>query len=549
VNVAEVRQAVHTLRGWNSWALLTGTAHLAGACQDLLHSYRAFLAAPLVCSTTSSSYAGSSYAGSSYAGSALSSLHVSLDGAARGAAASLGATLYHQGSTFNPLFSAGTPATGGSTLSSLGSVSGGSSSSGGNGLGAQPLLPSEQLLAGRAALECLSRLSSTGGFSASGLASGSGSWLGPCVGGLSSSASVPWQHGAAAAAAAAAADLSLSLASTAFSTDLDALTHLVSEEVDTAMFTITTETAPNTSSFLSRAERASLAAAAAAAAARAAGADEAVVSAAAAAAAESAAHATRGHASHLAHPPIPEEELYEIEHSADGGVHGGGGSSQQHQAWQQCTRHAGCGAAAGERLPGELIFEMLPGVDDVGMMWASLSGSDCADEAPPAGARALSPYRAMEQAAQQQQQHDRSFGWLGTVGSLRSTGSSSLRSSAELGESTAAAKAGPDNASDSLSGSWAGGIKTTGGGGSWDWQQQQQDKQLMARMLKAQVCVRCVCGLMNLQVRSCLQPKRMIVAACLPGTAPCASCGCSAVAVGAVAAVAALRCASPRAAA
>ena len=117
-------------------------------------------------------------------------------------------------------------------------------------------------------------------------------------------------------------NLAHSLASTGFSTDSEALGQFVEEQVATDNFTITTETAPNTTHFQGKQLKAAAAAAAARAAAaraRAAGADAAAVAAAAEAAA--AAVAAAG-ASAAAPPTISEEddEDYEIEFSEDGQV-------------------------------------------------------------------------------------------------------------------------------------------------------------------------------------------------------------------------------------
>lgn len=176
-------------------------------------------------------------------------------------------------------------------------------------------------------------------------------------------------------------NLSHSLASTGFSTDSEALGQFVEEQVATDNFVITTETAPNTSHFQGKHIRAAAAAAAAARAAaaraRAGGADAAAVAAAAEAAAAAAVAAA---ASAGVQPTISEEEAedYEIEFSEDGQVvdltatteaaiqaalakQQQPGDGQQQRRWE-----------ATERLPGDFVYEMLPGVDDA-TRWATLT--------------------------------------------------------------------------------------------------------------------------------------------------------------------------------
>jgi len=321
------------------------------------------------------------------------------------------------------------------------------------------------------------------------------------VQGASSAHSTGLRQGHGTSSSSLPSNLSHSLASTGFSTDSEALGQFVQEQVATDNFVITTETAPSTAHFQGKHLKAAAAAAAARAAAaraRAGGADAAGVAAAAAQAAAAAA------ASGASQPAIAEEEEdYDIIFSEDGqvvefdaateaAIQAALEQQQQEQERQQRGMHST------ERLPGEFIYEMLPGVGDVAY-WtttqlsqqqttgapdefcdtssssgiysssafaSTLSGSDgSAAAAAASGGLTASTQGSCrgEEAASGGRWGSTggtrawlygtggflsglkgTFGFMGTIGSLRSTaGGSSLWSTAALGSE------GPGNASDS----------------------------------------------------------------------------------------------------
>lgn len=267
-------------------------------------------------------------------------------------------------------------------------------------------------------------------------------------------------------------NVSHSLNSTGFSTDSDGLIEFVGESVTHIHFVITTESAPNTDHFQGKHIREAAAAAAARAAAakaRAAGADAAALAAAAAAAAAAAQAAATS-----APPTISEDdEDCDIEFSEDGqapdydtateaAIKAAIGQGQEQQQQQQ---RPGC-LRATERLPGDFIYEMMPGVDDA-ICWtnpssftASLSSSTYsrsgggADTSSAAGKLAMPHWDSQAHAegghASASLGADNTssrawlyatggffaglargtFGFMGTIGSLRSTAASSLASTA-----------------------------------------------------------------------------------------------------------------------
>jgi hypothetical protein len=205
-------------------------------------------------------------------------------------------------------------------------------------------------------------------------------------------------------------NMSHSLASTGFSTDSEALGQFVDEQVATDNFVITTETAPNTSHFQGKHLKAAAAAAAARAAAakaKAAGADAAGI----AAAAEAAAAAVAAAGTAAAPPTITEEDDYEIEFSDEDGqapefesaTEAAIAAALERQQQQQQQRQQDWNMT--ERLPGDLIYEMLPGVDDAAI-WATLPNTS----------------------SYEQQQQQRQGG--GYLGANSSSSSSSIGSSA-----------------------------------------------------------------------------------------------------------------------
>jgi hypothetical protein len=212
--------------------------------------------------------------------------------------------------------------------------------------------------------------------------------------------------------------MSHSLASTGFSTDSEALGQFVEEQVATDNFVITTETAPNTTHFQGKHLKTSSEAASrlAVAKAKAASADAAGIAAAAEEAATAVAAAAAGITA--VPPTILEEDDYEIEFSEDGQAPDSATEAaiaavleQQQRQQQQQQRQQQRDWKMTERLPGDLIYEMLPGVDDAAI-WATL----------PDG----SLYEQQQQ--QQQQQRRRQNGSYG--GAHSSTGSSTCSSSA-----------------------------------------------------------------------------------------------------------------------
>lgn len=256
----------------------------------------------------------------------------------------------------------------------------------------------------------------------------------------------------------------------------------VEEQVATDNFVITTETAPNTSHFQGKHMKAA-AAAAAAAAARAAGADPAAVAAAVAAAAAAAAAAPAT----ISEEP---EDAYEIEYSQDGsaadvdgasatGVPAGLGAEAAAEREQQQRKRDW---ESTQRLAGDLIYEMLPSVDDAAV-WSTL---------PVTAAAATS--------AQEGQQQDGYY-----YGSNSSTFSSSMfastlgSSSGSIGSTGAAAAGGRGSSSNTGSLEFLGTVAGLDSGAGSSQLRSVPDlelgvggadeRQLLKEMSKAQVCL------------------------------------------------------------
>jgi hypothetical protein len=239
-----------------------------------------------------------------------------------------------------------------------------------------------------------------------------------------------------------ASDLAHSLASTGFSTDSEALGHFVTERVATDNFVITTETAPNTSHFRGKHLKAT------AARSGGSGVDSTCV--------------------------ITEEDDYEVEFSEDGQASPAFNTATEQaiqaelerQQQQQDNKGQQRRWEVTERLPGDFIYEMLPGVDDA-MIWSTLpytarygqTGGDIAASSSSIYGRSaladtLSGYNGSSAVPVGSSYADAladskawmygtggffaglkgvTFGFMGTIGSLRSTAASSLRSEADLG--------------------------------------------------------------------------------------------------------------------